>query len=215
MKSASPLKRWVSVAAIAAAMTLSASAVAVPVLVGSATLNSANDLTVIQDGTQVLEFLDLTSTKGFSVANSLAAYGANGFHWATGAEVTQLYGAFGFNYQSIATTYAILNVPAANAASFTSYLGATFGDGAFGWIDDNTTSIHHTYACISVTTCTSNAFVENTGSFWPSRPEIAVYLVRSQPNQLSEPATLMLVGVAILGAVGMRRSTPIRLEIPT
>ena len=204
MNTANTLKRYLAIAAIAAGATLSTPAAAVPVLLGNATLNSADDLTVIQDGGQVLQFLDFSATQGASVANSLATYGASGFRWATGVEVAQLYAAFGFTYQSIATTFAILNVPAANAASFTSYLGTTAGDAALGWIDDNTTASFHTYACISVTRCTPNAFVENTRSFWPEFASIAVYLVRDQPNNVPEPGTLMLFGLGILGAMSMR-----------
>lgn len=204
MKPANPVSRWLSILAIVAGATLSTPAAAVPVLLGNATLNSADDLTVIQDGAQVLQFLDFAATQGVSVANSIATYGASGFRWANGVEVDQLYAAFGFTYQSIATTFAILNVPIANAASFTSYLGTTIGDAALGWIDDNTTASLHTYACISVATCTANAFVENTGSFWPEHPEFAVYLVRDQPNSVPEPGTLMLFGIAFAAAASKR-----------
>ena len=204
MNPANPVSRWLSILAIVAGAALSTPATAVPVLIGNATLNSADDLTVIQDGAQILQFLDFATTQGTSVANSIATYGASGFRWANGLEVAQLYAAFGFTYQSIATTFAILNVPAANAASFTSYLGTTAGDAALGWIDDNTTDSFHTYACISVTRCTANAFVENTASFWPERASIAVYLVRDQPNSVPEPGTLMLFGIAFVAAASKR-----------
>ena len=207
MSTANTLKRYLAIAAIAAGATLSGPVVAVPVLLGSATFNTADDLTVIQNGAQILQFLDLTSTQGTSVANSIATYGASGFHWATGVEVASLYSAFGFTYQSIPAAPAILTVSAANAANFTSYLGTTFGDAAFGWIDDNTNSVFHTYACISVSTCNANAFVENTGSFWPSHPSAGVYLVREQRNDVPEPGTLPLIGLVIL-ALLTTRSAP-------
>ncbi len=210
MTTANTLKRCLSIVAIAAGATLSTPAAAVPVLLGNATLNSADDLTVIQDGSQVLQFLDFSATQGVSVANSLATYGASSFRWATGTEVAQLYAAFGFTYQSIATTFAILNVPTANAASFISYLGTTVGDAALGWIDDNTTANFHTYACISVATCNANAFVENTRSFWPEHPEFAVYLVRDQPNSVPEPGTLMLFGIAFVAAASKRGQSFLR-----
>ena len=202
------LNSVVGAAALACAFA-AAPAAAIPVLVGSATLNTANDLTVIQDGGQALAFLDFAATKGSSVADAVATYGGAGFRWATGTEVAQLYAAFGITYQSIADTFAILNVPLANAANFTSYLGTTFDDAALAWIDDNTSATRHTYACISETTCNANAFVENTASFWPSNPDLAIYLVRDQQLSVPEPMSALLVGYGLLGLLGlaaMRRS---------
>jgi len=207
MTTATHLKRWLSTVTLAASAVVSAPALAAPVLVGGATLNATDDLTVIQDGAQVFQFLDVSVTAGMSVATALATYDAAGFHWATGADVARLYGAFGITYQSIPTTYVILSASIADTANLVSYIGTTLGDAALAWIDDNTASFYHTYSCMGPTTCMPNAFVENTSSFWPSNPEIGVYLVRAQSNIVPEPGTLMLLGLVALGVATTRRFT--------
>ena len=204
MKTVSPLKRWLSVAALSAA-ALGSPASATPLLIGSASLNLANDLTVIQDGNQVLQFLDLTSTQGMTVANAVGTFGANGFHWATGAEVAQLYAAFGITYQSVVADVQFLSVPAAQATAYTSYLGITGGDAAVGWIDDNTDASFHTYSCISVLTCGFGAFIANNAFNWPSEPRVGVFLVRSAANPIPEPGTALMIGIGLAGILAFRR----------
>ena len=210
MTTATHLKRWLSMVTLAASSVVSTPAFAAPVLIGGATLNATDDLTVIQDGAQVFQFLDVSITAGMSVATALATFGAAGFHWATGADVARLYGAFGITYQSIPTTYVILSASISDTANLVSYIGTTLGDAALAWIDDNTFSFYHTYSCMGPTTCTPNAFVENTTSFWPSNAEFGVYLVRSQPNMVPEPGTMVLFGLAILGAIRAKNSTVAR-----
>ena len=204
MKTRFPLKRWLSIVVLSAA-SLATPASATPLLIGSATLNLANDLTVIQDGSQVLQFLDLTSTQGMSVANAVGTFGAKGFHWATGTEVALLYGAFGITYQSVVADVHFLTVQAAQATAYTSYLGITGGDAAVGWIDDNTDASFHTYSCISVLTCGFGAFVANNTFNWPSEPRIGVFLARSAANPIPEPGTALMIGIGLAGIFALRR----------
>ena len=204
MKSRFPLKRWLSIV-VMSAVGLATPASAAPVLIGSATLNLADDLTVIRDGSQVLQFLDLTSTQGMTIVDAFATFGGSGFHWATGAEVAQLYAAFGFAYESAVNGHAILNVSAANATTFTSHLGTTFNDAALGWIDDNTDTIFHTYSCISVLACQSNAFVFRTADFWPAFQFFGVYMVRDAPRSVPAPDTTVLIGIGLAGILALRR----------
>ena len=204
MRFVSPLKRWLSIAVLSAS-ALTTPASATPLLIGSATLNLANDLTLIQDGSHVLQFLDLTSTQGMTVANALGAFGGDGFHWATGAEVAQLYGAFGIAYQSVVADVHFLTVPAAQATAYTSYLGITGADAAIGWIDDNTDASFHTYSCISVLTCGFGAFIANNTFNWPSEPRVGVFLVRSAANPSPEPGTAALIGIGLAGILALRR----------
>lgn len=210
MKPANTLKRCLSIAAIFAGATLSSPTIAVPVLVGSATLNIANDLTVIQNGAQTLQFLDLTVTQGSTVATALANFGASGFTWATGAEVAQLYEAFGFSYANAPIQTTFLNIPAANAANFNAYLGFTYLDASLGWIDDFTNAPGfgidlHTYACISVTACTPGPFVTNTSFGWPGAPEVGVYLVRQAPLAIPEPGSIALLALGLVALVSSSR----------
>ena len=210
MKPANTLTRYLAIAAICVGAILPGPIFAVPVLVGSATLNIANDLTVIQDGTQTLQFLDLTVTQGSTVATALANFGASGFTWATGADVAQLFEAFGFNYASTPGQASPLNIPAANAANFNAYVGITILDASLGWIDDNTNPPGfgfdlHTYACISVTACTPGPFVINTGFGWPGLPEIGVYLVRQAPLAIPEPGGIALLAVGLIALASSSR----------
>ena len=204
MKSSFHLKRWLSIVALSAA-ALATPASATPLLIGSATLNLTNDLTVIQDGSQTLQFLDLTSTQGMTIANAVSTFSGDGFHWATGAEVAQLYGAFGITYQSVFNGAVFLGVSAVLATTYTSYLGITSLDAAVGFIDDNTDASFHTYSCISVSACRNGAFVANNDQITESNPRLGVFLVRSTANPVPEPGTAVLIGFGLAGILALRR----------
>ena len=115
-------KRTLAAIGCAACLLAVTPSLAAPVLLGAGTLDTANDLTIIQNGNQILEFLDLTPTQGESVAGALSRY--SGFRWATGSEVATLYSAFGFGYASFERTYAILNVSTDAARDFVDYLSS-------------------------------------------------------------------------------------------
>src|SRR5262245_31904597 len=107
------------------ALLLASPSYAGPVLIGTATLHVTDDLTVIQTATNTVQWLDLTSTMGMSIVDAATTYGAYGFHWATGAEVAELYAAFGLTYASAPNFNLATPLPAPypNQISFMDHLG--------------------------------------------------------------------------------------------
>lgn len=175
------------------------------VLVGTGTYLATDDLTRIQVGSNVLEFLSLTTTEGVSVADALTAHGGAGFRWATGSEVNELFDAFGFAYAVTVgpgpNNTTILGATPVQASLFVSYLGNTYagvGTASVGWIDDpNATSTHHVYACIG-DTCSpdqanpSTSFTNYTTDFWPVETPILDPLT-GQPMPLDPSLGVFLV----------------------
>ncbi len=197
-------------------------AYAVPVLLGSGTLNTANDLTVVQNGTVNYEFLDLTATYGLSVASSVGLYGGSGFHWANGADMTVLLGAFNIAYGHFpgGGLYAptslnpLVSVNAIDAANLATFLGKAPGvNGALGWIDEDTSLTNHTYICTG-DACTPKIFLQQGQPFWPAVSIIGTFLVRNYdtaPPQSSVPVpgalALFSLGLAGLGVMRRRKTT--------
>ena len=177
------------------------------VLLGTGTLNDPDDLTRIQVGTSVLEFLDLTATDGSSVAAALGTYSPAGFHWATGAEVAELFGAFGMIYASSPNSVEPVAATATTRTTFVGYLGITGGsDAAIGWIDDLTAGGFSTYACVGINECDGGAFVNNTTFFAPPNADVGIYLVRDAGAlAIPAPATAALLGLGLTGLGWTRR----------
>jgi hypothetical protein len=185
-------------------------AIANGVLLGTGTLNNVDDLTRIQVGGNVLEFLDLSATSGSTVASAVSTYGGYGFHWATGSEVTNLYSAFGITYANSLGALSDLGATPAQRTRFVGYLGDSgyTGGQSLGWIDDLTSDQFHTYSCISIFSCGPESFVYSapaTFRAWPADPVIGVYLDRV--STVPEPSTygLMVAGLVWLASSGRRR----------
>jgi hypothetical protein len=191
--------------------TLSASpATAASILIGAGTLDNPGDLTIIQDGGgNIYEFLDLSSTDGLSVTSALATYSSDGFDWATGVQVSELFSAFGITYANSPGTVTDLNASVASRTSFVSFLGVTAGiNGSLGWVDDLTTPTHHTYTCISINQCGPASFANNTASAtWPESSLVGVYLVRTGTlavPDLPDTSSLLLLGASALALCAWR-----------
>jgi hypothetical protein len=120
-------------------------------LIGAGTLNSADDLTIVQTGSgEILQWLDLSVTKGMTVSDAVSTYQEDEFHWATGNDVAELYGAFGFTYSITYMGAQDLEVDAATAQNFVDYLGTTLSSSALGWVDDLNIGTYHTHDCIGI-----------------------------------------------------------------
>lgn len=208
-----------------------AQASACSILLGTRTLDLADDLTVLQDESgHIWEWLDLTSTIGMSIADALARYESSGFHWATGAEVAALYATFGIPYAIVPNFYAVLD-RVDRQAEMLQYLGITYYDGdpflnnygSFGWIDDLASDTMQTFSCVSRgggACFVVSGYVRNYASAPTAFATFGTYLVRHAPSSHSvpEPSTLLLVGAAVtaLGAARRRAGrTGYSVPVPT
>lgn len=187
----------------AAALALAGVSAQAGVLIGSATLLTADDLTRVQVGGNVLEFLDLSATNGLSWTAALSTYGSYGFTVAFAAAVSELFDAFGFAFLSTGSV-SILAATGAQSASFDAYLGETTGQGSQGsYIDD---VYGNGYFCISTGGCGPTNFTYTVDRS-AGQPNIGVTLVRngSRANAVPEPGSLALIGLAGLAAFAASR----------
>jgi hypothetical protein len=213
LRSGQPLRCYRVVLFVCLVLLPGGAANAEPVLIGSRTLETANDLTVIQTSTNTLEWLDLTSTVGMSIQAAATTYGADGFHWATGAEVSELWATTGIIYASAPNTFLQVTFTGyAGQIALMDLLGVTDNDGnplfgsngARGWIDDHTTTTAFTAACISnglgvcsppwgsvVNSTVSPLILTSDGT--PAVGTMGTYLVRTVP----EPSSLAQVALGL------------------
>lgn len=182
------------------------------VLVGTGTLNTTNDLTVISTGSSTLEFLDLSVTDGMSIAGAVSAYSGYGFRWANEAEVASVFAAFGIAYTSLpgiqTTLVGALTPSLVSTTNFVNYFGITNGIGSsLGWFADDTLG-GNSYICISapisVGDCIVN-FVYKDSPFNDPSSSIGVFLVRDSGTSVPEPGTLALVGLSLAWISALRR----------
>lgn len=199
--------------AVVVAITIGATgpAAALGTLLADGTLDNPGDLTRVRvnGGPTILEFLDLSVTKGMTVAAAVSQFRPAGFEWAGGAQATELFSAFGIGYLNHAGAVTTMASSESQRAEFVSHLSPTSTTGSLGWVDDLTTSTFHTYLCVGPVTCNGgSAFANNSENFWPSTQITGVFLVRAVP----EPSVWLLLagGVAALSArVRRQRRRPV------
>lgn len=200
----SGLKRACAGAVLAAAMLAGTSAQA-GVLLGSVGLEKAADLTRIATATHTLQFLDLTTTQGWTLENALFAYESQGFRLATGDDMRELMGAFGLTYVITADYMAELPGTAQQSASLVDYVGATWTDAAFGMSYEAARSML-IFSCISAGSCGEPPNYVAMEDYNYGNELMGFYLVRNEAAPVPLPAPLPLIGIGLLALAALRRA---------
>jgi hypothetical protein len=193
---------------LGAALIAAGTAAQAATLVGDRTYATTGDLTRIDDGGALLDFLDLTVTKGQTVATATGTYGGDGFAVANAAQITALLDAFGIVYAFNPGSFADLGASGASAAAFGASLGITYAANAsLGTYAESAGSGPYSYLCISSGDCSAASF---TGDSDLSSGDsiLGVFLVRAAVSDVPLPAALPLlaVGIAGLTLLGRRRA---------
>ena len=187
----------------AAALAMAGVAAQAGTLLGSGTLLTTDDLTRVQVGGSVLEFLDLSTSNGQSWTTALANYGSFGFSVAFARDVSELFGAFGIAFPGMPGVVTV-SATAAQSASFDAYLGLTTASASLGSYKDD--AIGNSYFCISTGGCGPTNFTFN---FDRSGGDgvVGVTLVRDggSAGVVPEPGSLALFGLAGLAAFAALR----------
>lgn len=191
-------------ATLLAAAALTGSCAQAGVLLGTGSLEKDADLTRIKTATGTLEFLDLTSTQGWSVEQALFGYASQGFRLANGGELAQLLGAFDINYVITADYMAELPGTVKQSAAFVDYVGTTWGDAAFGMSYEASRNMI-IFSCVSTSSCGEPHNYVAMEDYNYGNELMGSYLVRDAAVAVPLPATLPLIGAGLLAMAALRR----------
>jgi hypothetical protein len=173
-------------------------------LLGTGSLEKDADLTRVASAAGTLEFLDLTSTQGWTLEMALFSYAPQGFRLAGGAEMGELLGAFGIGYVVTADYLAELPSTPAGSAALVEHVGATWNEAAFGISYEAARSMI-IFSCISRANCgePTNYVAMEDNNF--GNELMGFYLVRDGATAVPVPPTLPLTGAALLAMAALRR----------
>lgn len=178
---------------------LAAAALACPLAANAALIDNGGYTTDTANGH---DWLDLTATRGVTIADAVAANAGAGYRFATDLELSAFLGEFGIAYDFAPGTFVALNPSAASVAQFTSLVGTTVDDAALGNFDVSGGG-RFAYLCISAGTCVPSSFVNDTNAFDGS-PSLGVFLVRDSVS-VPAPASLGLLGLGLAGVATRRK----------
>lgn len=179
-------------------------------LLSDGTMNVPGDVTRIDNGDSVLEFLDWSATVGQSVSSALADYESDGFAVATEEQVAALFDAFGMTYAFDPGSYFDLTssgfVTGPQAAAFVASLGESVAGGSLAIYKRGG---NYVYSCISNGGCAPNSFT-NDQDYSGGDPSLGVALVRTaDPAPVPLPLSIIFLATALAGSgafTWMRRS---------
>lgn len=179
-------------------------------LVGEGSFQNTGDLTVVETGSQRLEWLDVSLTVNQDLSTALNTYSPFGFAWATIGQMTDLLDAFDTAYVSNGG-FAPLTMSATSRSQFISLLGATFGsDTALGYYDAN--GILDGALCVKRNSlssfgCSPLAWVNEDFDLPLANPNRGLFLVRTEDlSQVPVPPGLALLVTGLCIAFGARRN---------
>jgi hypothetical protein len=154
------------------------------------------------DTSTSLEWLDLTYTVGFTVADALTAH--SDYSYGTDTQVAGLLAAFNTTYQFNPGGYVDLGAAESDRANFISLLGDTDTSTDVQSLGAFDVDGRNAYLCMAINySCGPESFVRDV-DIVPNH-QAGIFLVRDAVTTVPIPATAWLLGSALLGLAKIAR----------